>query len=75
MILLDTDHLSLIQVRFSTTAASLGRATGFLCCNDRCGFERPRPIIGVENERLIDGLPSSVNRRRTSRSSYTLTGG
>src|SRR2546428_2570075 len=40
----------------STAAASLGRAPGFLRGNDRFGFERPQPVIGVENERFMDGL-------------------
>jgi hypothetical protein len=48
--------LRLQSFDFSTTAASLSRTTGFLGFNHRFSFERPQPVIGIENERLINGL-------------------
>src|SRR6266852_2030027 len=51
-------------LNFSTAAPPLGRTTGFLGFNHRFGFERPQPVIGVENERLIDGL-LALDRKST----------
>src|SRR5262245_42371790 len=37
-------------------AAPLSGATRLLGCVNRLGFQHPQPVIGVEKERLIDGL-------------------